>query len=327
MSTRFLIIGFCAFWSVFVRADWHAERASIMGTEVRVELWLENTEQAQQAIAAVFADMRAIDHQMSPYKPSSELSQINQSGTKGMVVDKTLFKLISEAQKYSRLTEGAFDITFAAAGRHYNYRKGEAPNDKTLSQSLEQINFRDIHLQAEGPQVRFNKPGMSIDLGGIAKGYAVDRSIELLKARGVKHAVVTAGGDSRLIGDRRGRPWMMGVRHPRKKDAFIAALPLVGQAISTSGDYERYFIDAVSGERVHHILNPKTGKSANGVRSVTVIGASALETDVLSTAVFILGVDKGLTLLNRMPNIDGVIVHSSGSLHYSRGLEPPDSKE
>ncbi|MFL0798534.1 MAG: FAD:protein FMN transferase [Cellvibrionaceae bacterium] len=323
-------LNFCFLLLLFpavVQAQWHAERASIMGTEIRVELWSESEAHAQQAIAAVFEDMRAIDNLMSPYKPKSELSQINQSGTAGRVVDRDLFGLIQKAQDYSDLTQGAFDITFAAAGKHYDYRKAISPDNNTLSKSVQKINFRDLELEPERSFVRFKKPDMSIDLGGIAKGYAVDRSVALLQARGIEHGVVTAGGDSRLIGDRRGRPWMMGVRHPRQSDAFIAALPLADMSISTSGDYERYFIDEKSGKRVHHIINPKTGLSASRVRSATIIGATALETDALSTAVFILGVKKGLILLNKLPNIDGVIVHSSGTLHYSKGLEPPDSKE
>src|SRR5690606_5680450 len=120
--------------------------------------------------------------------------------------------------------------------------------------------------------------------GGIAKGYAVDRGVAILREHGVRHATLSAGGDSRVLGDKRGQPWLVGVRNPRKgADSVAITLPLVDTAISTSGDYERFFIDAATGERVHHILNPQTGRSVAGITSVSVIGPQGFDTDPLST--------------------------------------------
>lgn len=318
---------FLCFFCIPAGANWYSERATIMGTDIRVELWAEKEEKAKEAIQVVFSDMRSVEDQMSPYKPNSELSQLNNSGLDGVHIKANLFQLIEQSLFYSKLSNGAFDISYAAAGRRYNYRHKVKPNDWALKSSLSQVNYRQILLNEKKSHVRFAKEGMAIDLGGIAKGYAVDRSTELLWKLGIQHAVVTAGGDSRLLGDKRGRPWMMGVKHPRQADHFIAALPLENMAISTSGDYERYFIDDRTGERIHHILNPKTGKSVSGLSSVTIIAENATETDALSTAVFVMGLEPGMALINRLPGVEAVIVTEKGVIKYSKGLHRPTPSE
>jgi thiamine biosynthesis lipoprotein len=139
-----------------------------------------------------------------------------------------------------------------------------------------------------------------------------------LKTRGIKHALVTAGGDTKLLGDRLGKPWMVGIRDPRNKNKQAVVLPLADMALSTSGDYERYFEQ--DGKRFHHILSPKTGTSVYEVQSVSIVGSRSTLNDALSTAVFVLGVQKGLDLLNRTPGYDGIIVDNQRKLHYSNAL-------
>ena len=185
---------------------------------------------------------------------------------------------------------------------------------------MDLIDYRNIILDEKAGTVRFSKKGVLIDLGGIAKGYAVDRSIELLEDMGIAHALVTAGGDSRMIGDRWGRPWTIGVRDPRQADKVVGKIPLLDVALSTSGDYERFFVE--DGVRYHHIIDPLSGDSARELQSVTVIGPDATTTDALSTSVFVLGLADGLELINRLPDIDAIVVDRSGSLHYSKGLQP-----
>jgi len=189
-----------------------------------------------------------------------------------------------------------------------------------INKSLDAVDYH--HLKLEDHSVRFSRPGMRIDLGGIAKGHAVDQGIEILKSCGIQHAIVTAGGDSRILGDRRGREWMMGIRHPRQKDQLALSIPLSDVAISTSGDYERFFL--TDNGRIHHIINPDTGKSAKRSWSASVIGPDATTTDALSTTVFILGAEKGLDLINSLQDIDAIIIDSNGVVHYSSGLLDPD---
>ena len=174
-------------------------------------------------------------------------------------------------------------------------------------------------------ELRFNDPGVRIDLGGIAKGYAVDRAIEIAKRCGIDEALISAGGDSKILGKKQGRPWIIGIQHPRKKNEMALVLPLSDTAISTSGDYERFFIR--DGQRIHHIINPSTGKSATVTWSATVTGPDAITTDALSTTIFVLGAIKGIALIETLENIDAVIIDNEGNVHYSSGFQEPTSND
>ncbi len=307
---------------VTARAEWHAREAAIMGTRIAVEVWHEDPAAAAAALDAVIAEMHRIDDLMSHYKPESQLSRINRDAAAAPVaVDRELAGLIARALEFSELSGGAFDITYASVGYLYDYREHRHPTDAQIEAALPAINWRHVVVDREASTVRFLKPGVRIDLGGIAKGHAVDRCVGLLRARGITNASVSAGGDSRLLGDRRGRPWVVGIRHPDDRERVIARIPLEDAAISTSGDYERYFDE--DGVRYHHIINPRTGRSATGVRSVTVIGPDATLTEGLTKSVFILGPERGLALVEAQPDADAVVVTSDGQVHYSKGLAPP----
>jgi thiamine biosynthesis lipoprotein len=301
-------------------AAWISQQAAIMGTRIGVEVWHEDEAAAQQAIDAVLAEFRRLDQALSPYIERSELYRVNQTAAqRPLTISQEFFELLLTSLDYSRLTGGAFDITFASIGYHYDYRNGVKPNDQTIADALPLINYRLLRLNADASTLAFEREGMRIDLGGIAKGYAVDRAIGILQRHGIEHALVSAGGDSRLLGDHRGRPWNIGIQAPRKKAALAAVLPLSETAISTSGDYERYF--ERDGVRYHHIISPKTGRSAGELRSVTILGPNATRTDALSTSVFVLGLEKGLTLIDRLDDVEAVIIDNQGVMHMSKGLE------
>jgi thiamine biosynthesis lipoprotein len=296
----------------------------IMGTHIYVELWAEEGEQArgEQAIDAVMDEMRHIDESMSVYKPTSEVSKVNQqAGTQPVKIGPELFKLLTTALEYSRITEGAFDITYASVGYLYDFRERKRPTEEQIKSALPAVNYRHVLLDPATSTVRFSQPGVRIDLGGIAKGYAVDCGIDILKARGYTHALVNAGGDSRVIGDRFGKPWVIGIRHPDHPDQVITRVPLTDSAFSTSGDYERYFDEG--GVRYHHIIDPRTGHSASKVRSATVIAPTATRTDGLSKTAFVLGPDEALRIYNGLPDVDAILVAPDGRILYTKGLEPP----
>ncbi len=302
-------------------AEWHSETRSIMGTEVSVTLWHEDEGKASQAIEAAMALMQSVDDRWNPEDPGTELYRVNSEAPgQSVAISLELTRIVDKALYYSRLSDGAFDISFASVGRYYDYRVGAAPDDQQLETALPAVNYRLLQLDRKAQSLHFEHPDMRIDLGGIAKGYAVDRAIDLLHQRGVMHASVSAGGDTRLLGDRRGRPWMVGIRNPRKQGDVALVLPLEDVALSTSGDYERFFIDEISGERIHHIINPRTGHSAGAIVSVSVIGPLGFDTDPLSTTVFVLGIEKGLALINALPDFDAVIIAADGRVHYSSGL-------
>jgi thiamine biosynthesis lipoprotein len=301
------------------QGNWYSRDEAIMGTAIRVELWHEDAAAAEAAMAAVMEQMHHVDRTMSPHKPDSELSRVNDGAARqGVTVSAEMFGLLQRASEFSRLSDGAFDITFASAGHLYDYRQGIRPTARALAAARAAIGYEGLLLDAPSQTVRFARPGMRIDLGGFAKGHAVDRGAAILRSRGVRHAIVTAGGDSHIVGDRRGRPWTIGVRDPRRPGELAAVLPLADVAMSTSGDYERYFEE--DGVRYHHVLDPRTGASACGVQSVTILAADGLTTEALSKSVFVMGVEKGMRLIESCKGVDAVVVDAQGVLHYSSGL-------
>ena len=271
-------------------AEWFSNSFTVMGTQAHMEFWLDESEKvdntSQQLIVLVQEEMHRIDRAMSPYKEASELSLVNaKAGTEAVVITSELFELLNESQKIAELSDGAFDITYASIGYQYDYRTKRKPSQASIESALKAIDYHAVILDRKKSTVRFRHPDVKIDLGGIAKGYAVKRCLELLKVAGIKHALVSAGGDTGLLGDRRGRPWYVGIKHPRAKEKTAVKLPLSNESISTSGDYERYFIE--EGVRYHHIINPKTGDSARKVVSVSIIGKDSTYVDALSTTVFV----------------------------------------
>jgi len=304
------------------RAEWYAREEAIMGTRIAVELWQDDPAAAGRAIDAVIVEMHRIDALMSVYKEDSQVSKVNRDAAAGPVkVDPELAALVARALEFSEMSDGAFDITYASVGYLYDYREHKHPTEAQIQAALPGINWRHVIVDREASTIRFTQKGVRIDLGGIAKGYAVDTSIAILQKLGITHATVTAGGDSRIIGDRNGRPWIVGIRHPDDRNRVIARIPLEDAAISTSGDYERYFDE--KGVRYHHIIDPKTGKSPHGIRSVTVIAPTSTFAEGLTKSVFIMGPERGLALVESKPDCDAVVVTAEGKVLYSKGLAPP----
>jgi len=316
----FFVFVFLSFDS---KSEWFKTQQDIMGTRVVVDIWHQDAAVANQCSDRVFAEMRRIDELMSPFKSTSELTSVNQQASKKAVkISDELFDLIKFSLAISEASAGAFDITFASIGYLYDYRQRQKPSEEVIGDKLKFINYRNISLNEKNKSITFTQDGVRIDLGGIGKGYAVDKSIEIIKACGIKNGLVSAGGDSRILGDKQGRPWIMGVRHPRKKNDVAVKLPLSNTAISTSGDYERFFIE--DGKRYHHIIKPMTGKSVDTTWSATVMADKATLTDALSTTLFVLGVNEGLNLINKYKGVDAIIIDSKGKMFYSSGLVAPN---
>lgn len=332
----FIFLFLCLPFSV--SAQFFKHSFEVMGTMSHVEFWLNDSlsklgdsgfdnefdtnqsEQAQMLIKSVEQEMFRIDQQMSSYKEQSELSLVNrEAANKNVPISVELFSLLTTAKHISEISDGAFDITYASIGYQYNFREKKRPNQSSIAKALPAINYTAVVLNKEQFTVRFNHQGMKIDLGGIAKGYAVKRCLSLLEKAGVKHALVSAGGDTGLLGNRYGRPWLVGVKHPRAEEKMAVHIPLENEAISTSGDYERYFIE--DGVRYHHIINPTTGDSARKVVSVSVIGKDPTYVDALSTTIFVKGLKEGLSLINNLPEFEAIIIDNQRRLHYSKGLQ------
>jgi thiamine biosynthesis lipoprotein len=301
---------------------WFKREEAIMGTAITVELWAGDDVTGHAAIDAVMAEMHRIDRAMSPHKADSELSRINRlAATEPVRLSSEMFRLIERALDFSALSRGAFDISYASVGHLYDYRAGIAPNRDAVARAQLAIGWRGLKLDRAARTLAFAHPGMRIDLGGFAKGHAVDNAVAILAGLGIRHAFVSAGGDSRVIGDKRGRPWTIGVRHPRDAKALVAVLPLEDTAVSTSGDYERFF-DA-GGVRHHHIIDPATGRSPAAIHSVTILAADGLTAEALSKSLFVLGVERGMALIESQPGVDAIVVDAQGRLHHSTGLQDP----
>ena len=321
-------------------AEWYTHEFDVMGTRASIELWSDSTADAQDSFSIVEAEMHRIELVMSSYREDSELSAVNRlQAHRSLTLTSELYQLIQKSLYFSELSNGAFDITYASVGHLYNYRDHIQPDKHHIQSALALVDWQGVILNKKTQALTFAKEGMEINLGGIAKGYAVDRSIDLLVARGVVSAIVSAGGDSRMIGDRgavfnqegvaleddaevnektKRIPWMVGIKHPRQDEGTALRMPLMDAAISTSGDYERYFLRG--DERVHHIINPKTGYSAEGVVSASVIGPESSDCDVRSTTLFVLSMEKGIDLINTIDGYDAVMIDKFGKVFFSQGL-------
>jgi len=305
--------------SMPAQADWFADARPMMGTEISVRLWHDDPVQGQHLVEQVFAEAKRIDLLMSTYIDDSRISDINRrAADEPVIAGDELFRLIQRSLDISVLTRGAFDITYESVGQHYDFRNRQRPDQATVDASRLLIDYRLVELDQATGTVAFAAKGVRINLGGIAKGYVVERGVDLLRMAGVRNGIVTA----RLLGDRRGVPWKVGIRDPRVDGEVAMTLPLADEAISTSGDYERYFEE--NGVRYHHIISPSTGTPASGVHSATVIGPDAVLTDALSTSVFVMGVDEGLRLIATLPDYESIVIDDQGRIYYSDGLQRPD---
>ncbi len=298
---------------------WFSRDEAIMGTAIHVEVWSDDARRAGLAMDDVIGEMHRIDALMSPYKAASELSRINREAAERPVeICAELFELLARSIRFSQLSDGAFDVTYASVGHLYDYRRRIRPDEEQLAAAREAIGYRHLQLDPAARTVRFARDGVRVDLGGFAKGHAVDNGAAILARHGIRHGVVAAGGDSRLLGDRCGRPWTVGIRDPRRKGEAVALLPLENVAVSTSGDYERYFDDG--DERCHHLIDPRTGRSPSSVRSVTVVAPDGLTSEAMSKTVFVLGIERGLRIVEALPDVDAVVIDAAGELHFTKGL-------
>jgi thiamine biosynthesis lipoprotein len=298
-----------------------------MGTLVEIVVSQAESKKAEEATEAAFREVQRIDFLMSNYREDSEISRINRNaGQKETRISPNTLKVIERALEFSSLSAGAFDITIGPVFRLWNFREGKFPEEKNLRENLKKVDYRKIKVDRLRSSVLLQEQGMEIDLGAIAKGYAVDCASAVLKEKGIKNFLVNAGGDLKINGAKeKGVPWAIGIRHPRLPSQMIAKLSPRQAGVATSGDYEKFFVK--KGERYHHLLNPSTGTPARECQSVTVMAPSAMDADALATTVFVLGPGKGFSLIERMTDVHTIIVDRRGSVlispHWPEGILLP----
>jgi thiamine biosynthesis lipoprotein len=275
-------------------------------------------------MAMVFSEFDRLDALLSVWKPESDVVRINAAGGREAVrVSADTVAVINAALEASRLTDGRFDVTFGTLAEVWKFdhdRDNRVPTADEIGARLPRVDYRAIRVDARAGTIALTRPGVRVHLGGIGKGYAVDRGAALLRAQGLSDFMIQAGGDLYVSGQPGERSWRLGINDPRGgPNVTFAALELRDRTLSTSGDYERFFVQ--DGVRYHHLLDPTTGQPARGCRSVSIVAPTAVQADALSTGVFILGPEKGMALLERLPDVDGVIVTADNRVLISSGLE------
>ncbi len=292
----------------------------IMATPIRVTVPVEAGRPAAERVFEIF---RRVDARMSEWKPTSPLSRVNANAGVGPVpVPADLRAVLHRAVEIGRRTEGAFDITWAALWGLWDFKAAEphVPAADEIAARVRLIDFRRVQIDDDAGTVYLPEKGMLIGLGGIAKGYALDQAAAALRTMGVRDFLLSAGGQVYAGGTRAGRPWRIGIRDPRgERDDFFATIELRDASLATSGDYERYF--EIEGVRYHHILDPRTGWPARGVRSVTVLSPDATLADALATALMVLGIERGLEVASGYRYLEAVFVDDAGRVHATAGIQ------
>jgi len=305
-----------------------ARKYGAMGTDITLTAWTDNEHAAERAFAAGYDEIRRIELLMTdwerPGEPESDVVRINKAAGKDAVrVSAETLEVIEKSLDMSRRSHGAFDITFAAMKGLWKFDEDlekKIPPADEIARRRKLINWRDVVVDAKARTVKLKRAGMRLGLGGIAKGYAVDRCAAVLRGEGLRDFMVQAGGDLFVSGSKGPVNWMVGVRDPRggPRD-IIARMPIKDHAFSTAGDYERSFI--LDGKRYHHIIDPATGFPATASREVTIFAPTAFLADALDDAVFILGPKKGLALVDSFPDCSTLIVDAGNQVWMSKSLE------
>lgn len=293
-----------------------------MGTAFEVSAYASLQSTADKVFNDIFKEMARLDHLMSNYKGDSELSKVNTNAPTGPVqCNEELAYIIEQALEYSVITDGAFDITVGPLMRKWGFFKGEGriPDKGEIESVLKTISYKNILIKEEirksilkGEQIvktiAFSNPGTQIDLGGIGKGHAVDNAVKIIRRYKIKSALINFAGNIHALGKPPERgSWAIGLQHPRDHGSILGTFNVTDKAISTSGDYEKFFI--INGERHSHIIDPRTGYPVKGIVSVTIVADSATRADALSTGVFVLGLEKGMELIEKLPDVEGVIIY------------------
>lgn len=301
----------------------------VMGTHFSLTLYGVSPEEGVAIAGRAYHLVQELDARLSVYRSDSELSRLNRlAADRPVPVSQTLYQLLDKSVIYGRLTHGAFDVTVGPVVRLWRFygSHGKLPPAKVLEQTLARCGYQAIELDPATRTVRFRKPGLEIDLGGIAKGYAVDRVLDALRRAGVRNALIDLGGNLYCLAappDESG--WKVCVHHPLEANAQLGCLRIRDRALATSGQYMRYY--TIGGRRYGHILDPRTGQPADNALQATIVSNSAERADILSTAAFVLGRQKFASIIGQLPEVEAIIVDRPSSespfrLWITSGLLP-----
>jgi len=316
-----IIVGVCLVAALYFWPEGRVEANSgyrlVMGTFARVVAVAADSSTAKKCIDAALAEIDKVDELMSDYKSDSEISEVNRDAAERAVrVSRSTYEVLQRSVEYSKLTGGAFDVTVGPLVDLWRSaaEANSTPSDAELREARSKVGYEKLMLDANEMSVRFAVEGMRIDLGGIAKGYAIDRAIEAMQKSGAAGGMVDIGGDIRCFGaapaDR--DSWLVGLQNPGKTvegigvGALLLKLKLVSGAVATSGDYQQFIL--IEGKRHSHIIDRRTAAGAQGLSSVTIIANNATDADALATAVSVMGAEKGLALIETIPETEAILI-------------------
>jgi len=293
------------------------ETKELMGTAVTITVLDEDLDKAREAVEAGFEEISRIDRLLSNYNNESEVYLLNKQGHIENPSEELILNM-ETAKYFGNLSQGAFDITVQPIldlYKHSFQELGRPPSEEEINKTLILVDYNNIFTK-EG-LILLRAEGMKITLGGITKGYAVDKAVEVLVDNGITRALVNAGGDVRAVGSKGSKAWQIALQNPRDKSDYITIIPIVNSSVTTSGDYERYFDDS---KKFHHIVDPRSGYSATSLISVTIIAKEAMDADALATSVFVLGPEEGLELIEKLDGVEGLLITKDKEIIKSSGF-------
>jgi thiamine biosynthesis lipoprotein len=287
----------------------------LLGTVVEIQVRDVNEKKAEDAITKAFAEVKRIDDLFTTYNEASPIWKLNNSSDSIISVDPEIYSLIVLCDSITKLSNGCFDVSLDNLTKVWGFYTNDPkfPVKAAIDSALSLSGWNNIKLIEENKIIKHNNVGLNF--GAIAKGYAVDKAIEVLKNNEIKEALVNAGGEISVIGN----DWIVGIQHPREINSIIKKIKVDGFTVATSGDYEQYF--EVDGNRYHHILDPKTGYPSTGLQSVTIINKSNAFADALATGVFVMGKENGLKLIETLDDTEAMIIDEEGKIFYSSEFE------
>jgi thiamine biosynthesis lipoprotein len=294
-----------------------------MGNLFQLSAISDNEDWANECIDAGIDEIRRIEKLLTTYNEESETALINRNaGIKPVAVSEETFNIIERSIKISRVTQGAFDITYGSVDKrlwNFDMNLHTLPDKITAKKMARLINYRNILLNKENLTVMLKEKGMRIGFGGIGKGYAAERAKLIMKEKGVKSGIVNASGDLATWGlQPNGKPWSIGIVDPNAKNKIFSSLDITDMAIATSGNYEKFIL--INGLKYSHTINPKTGLPIRGIKSVTIISQNAEIADAMATPVMIMGIVPGLNMINQMKGIEAIVVDDSDIIYTSKNI-------
>lgn len=318
----FFLVLSCSFYTHAQTEVLRKRTTLLMGSRFDITIVAKDSLTAEQNIDASIAEITRIENLISDWKSDSQVSEVNQnSGIRPVTVDREVFELTQRAIRLSEITNGGFDISFAAMDRIWKFDGSmtEMPSEESIKKSVEKVGYKNIILDSVQSTIFLKLKGMKIGFGALGEGYAADKCRDMMLAKGIKAGIINGSGDMSTWGKQpNGTPWKIGITNPFNPEKLLAVVPLEQEAVTTSGSYEKFVV--FNGKRYSHIINPATGYPATGLCSVTIFGPNAEMANGLSTSIMVLGKKEGLLLLEKFPDYSTLMITDKGKVIQSENF-------